>query len=137
MGLGLGRDYTFLWSLKTLAPIFIMLPFVALNYTASRKKRLKRQRDEAKRKRRKKHDDGDDDAAAAAAAAAGDGSSSDSSSVLSLEDYAEQRELELVHTKSVKTILVVSMLVLVFGVSSCAVVWYCPESPKDGDGLRR
>ena len=128
-----------MWSLKTLAPIFIMLPFVALNYTASRKKRLKRQRDEAKRKRRKKHDDGDDDAAAAAAAAAaaGDGSSSDSSSVLSLEDYAEQRELELVHTKSVKTILVVSMLVLVFGVSSCAVVWYCPESPKDGDGLRR
>ena len=126
-----------MWSLKTLAPIFIMLPFVALNYTASRKKRLKRQRDEAKRKRRKKHDDGDDDAAAAAAAAAGDGSSSDSSSVLSLEDYAEQRELELVHTKSVKTILVVSMLVFVFGVSSCAVVWYCPESPKDGDGLRR
>ena len=163
IGLAFGRDYTFLWSLKPLSPLFIILPFVALNYLTSRKKRVKRQRDARREKEaeQRRSDDGDGDGGhghdpnestanneeavplsssllpSLSSSSGAAPAPAPAESVLSLDDYAKQRELELVHTKSVKTILIFSMLFLVFGVSSCATVWYCPESPQDGDGLRR
>ncbi len=135
--LGFGTmPFTIVWFCKTVGPLLVILPFIALNQYASAKQQASAAAHVKKARKKRKTwvsrvggDEGEDEQGGHVKEKRAD--------ILSLDEYDLNRQMQLLRTKSVKTILVVSMLVLVFGVSSCASVWYCPDAPPDGDGMRR
>lgn len=101
------RVYVISWAVSTLAPLALMLPFWAAYHVVSKRQEATWNTDRAKRPEVR---------------------------LLSLTEYRARNHFQDVKKRSIKTILMILLLALMYGIGASVKVWYCVEFP---DGVWR